>query len=100
MYTFRMALLLKDIIPAKEARAHFAALLDDAEQGRSHLIVRNSRVAAGIVSPEQAELLPMLAAVLREMGESLVMAADPAIVAAVRAAEEEAALGHIVSYAV
>ena len=32
------------------------------------------------------------------MGESLAMAADPAIVAAVRAAEEEAALGHIVSY--
>ena len=93
-----MALFLKDVIPAKEARAHFAALLDDAEQGRSHVIVRNSRIAAGIVSPEQAKLLPMLEAVLHEMGESLAMAADPVIVAAVRAAEEEAALGHIVSY--
>ncbi|HEV3157290.1 MAG TPA: helix-turn-helix transcriptional regulator [Candidatus Baltobacteraceae bacterium] len=62
------------------------------------VIVRNSGIAAGIVSPEQAELLPMLEAVLHEMGESLAMAADPVIVAAVRAAEEEAARGHTVSY--
>jgi antitoxin (DNA-binding transcriptional repressor) of toxin-antitoxin stability system len=93
-------LSLKNIISAKEARANFAALLDDAEQGRSHVIIRNSRIAAGIVSPEQVTLLPMLEAVLHEIGESLAMAADPAVVAAVRAAEEEAAIGHIVSYTV
>jgi len=95
-----MALFLSDVLSAKEARAHFATLLDDAEQGRSHVIVRHSRIAAGIVSPEQAKLLPMLEAVLHDMGESLAMATDPAIVAAVRSAEEEVALGHIVSYEV
>jgi len=91
-------LFLKNVISAKEARANFAALLDDAEQGRSHIVMRNSRIAAGIVSPEQAKLLPMLEAVLHEIGESLAMAVDPVIVAAVRAAEEEAEIGYIVSY--
>lgn len=79
---------------------NFVALLDDAEQGRSHVIMRNSRIAAGIVSPEQAKILPMFEVVLHEIGESAAMAADPAIVAAVRAAEEEVALGHIVRYSV
>jgi hypothetical protein len=47
-----LALFLKNVISAREARANFAALFDDAEQGRSHVVMRNLRIAAGIASPD------------------------------------------------
>ena len=82
-------------IPAKEARSNLPALLDDASEGKAVLIMRHSRPAAALMPPEYAEIGPIIFAVVRELGESLILSNGPDVIAAFRDAQLELDRGDI-----
>lgn len=87
-------------INSSAARDNFRDLVDDAQRGISHIIVRNRKAVAAVVNPEVALLAPIVREVLLEFGESLQMSEDPDIIAAVKAGMQEIAEGRTVVYEV
>jgi prevent-host-death family protein len=85
-------------IAAKEARDNFSALLDNAERGKSAIVVRNSRPAAAIMPAESARLAPIIDAVMKEFGLSVEMSEDAEILEAYARAKDEMERGEIVWY--
>lgn len=62
---------------AGEARSKMASVLDDAEEGRGTMIIRNSKETAAIVPAHLARLMPLVEDLLSDLGESLEMSRDP-----------------------
>ena len=91
-----MALI--DSVPITEARKNIAELISKAEGGKSTLIVRNSKPAAGLVPASIIGMLPAIMTVLRELGQTELMSHDKSIIEAVRKAEEELQRGDITWY--
>jgi len=87
-------------MPAKEARDKFSDLLDDAEGGRGTVIYRNSKPTAAVVPPQLADLLPVVQAILCELGESVELSHDPEILAAYKRGQAELEHGDITWYEV
>jgi antitoxin (DNA-binding transcriptional repressor) of toxin-antitoxin stability system len=87
-------------INSTQARGKFSDLLDAAQRGDGHLIMRNEKPVAAIVTPDVALLAPIVRAVLNDLGESLEMSEDPDIVAAVKRGMEEIGRGRVVTYEV
>lgn len=79
-------------IAAAVARDQLPGILDDAEQGRTTLILRHSRPSAAVVPAADLETFQIFCRVMREVGESLDVSRDPAIIAAVR--ESQDAINH------
>jgi prevent-host-death family protein len=88
-------------VPAKQARENFSGLLDDAESGKGAVvIIRNSKPAAAVVPPEFAEALPLVQAILSDLGLSLEMAQDQEVVRAYQRGLDDIAREDIVWYEV
>lgn len=87
-------------MPAKEARGRFSELLDDAASGKGTVIYRNSKPAAAVIPPDLADLVPVVQAILFELGESVQLSHDPEILAAYEQAQGELARGEITWYEV
>jgi PHD/YefM family antitoxin component YafN of YafNO toxin-antitoxin module len=83
-------------IAAAVARDNLTAILDDAELGRTTLILRHSRPSAAVVPAAELETYRLFRRVMREVGESLEVSRDPEIVAAVRASEDALKRGRII----
>lgn len=81
---------------AAEARGKFPAVLDDAENGTTTVILRHSRPAAAVVPASELEAYNIVRAILRDVGESLDISRDEDIIAAVRRSRDEIARGEIV----
>lgn len=60
-----------------EARSKMASVLDDAEEGRGTMIIRNSKETAAIVPAQFARLMPLVQELLSDLGESIEMSRDP-----------------------
>ena len=87
-------------MPAKEARENFSHLLDDAASGQGTVIYRNSKPAAAVIPAHLADLLPVVHAILCELGESVELSHDPEILDAYERAQGELARGEITWYEV
>ncbi len=87
-------------ISAAEARNNFSSVLDAAEGGKGTMIIRNSKQTAAIIPPELARLVPLLEAILRDMGESIKMSEDPEVLEAFRRGMDEIAREEIDWYEV
>ena len=85
-------------ISFSKARESFRELVDDAESGISHIIMRNRRAVAAVVKPEFALLAPIVREVLLELGESIKMSEDPDIIAAVNLGMQEIVAGRTATY--
>jgi prevent-host-death family protein len=81
---------------ASEARTKLPDLLDRAEKGKNSLIIRNSKTVAAIVPAQFASIAPLVAAVLRELGESLEMSIDPDVIEAFRRGQDELERGELI----
>lgn len=82
-------------IAAKDARSHFSELLDNAESGKSAVVIRNSKPAATIMPPEYAKLAPMIDYIIHELGLSIEMSEDSAILKAFAKAQKDLEQGKI-----
>lgn len=64
-------------ISANEARSKMSSLLNDAEEGRGTMIIRNSKETAAVVPAHVARLMPLVEDILKDLGESLELSNDP-----------------------
>jgi prevent-host-death family protein len=83
-------------IAASVARDNLTGILDDAERGRTTLILRHSRPSAAVVPASDLEAYRLFRRVMREVGETLDVSRDPAIVSAVRASQAAIDRGEII----
>jgi prevent-host-death family protein len=83
-------------IAAAVAREQLTDILDDAENGKTTVILRHSRPSAAVVPAADLENYNLFRRIMTEVGETLDISRDPAIIAAVRAAQEEINRGEIV----
>jgi PHD/YefM family antitoxin component YafN of YafNO toxin-antitoxin module len=75
--------LLK-MISAGEARSGLSAVLDDAEEGKGTMIIRNSRETAAVIPAHLARFVPLIEEILCDLGESVETSQDPEILEAYR----------------
>jgi len=87
-------------MPAKEARDKFSDLLDDAEDGRATVIYRNSKPTAAVIPSQLADLLPVVQAILCELGESVELSDDPEVLAEYERGQAELERGQVIWYEV
>ena len=73
----RRTLMALKTMSAMEARSKMASVLNDAEEGRATMIIRNSKETAAIVPAHLARLMPLIQDILQDLGESVEMSNDP-----------------------
>ena len=83
-------------IAAAVARDNLTGILDDAEQGRTTLILRHSRPSAAVVPAADLGAFQLFRRVMREVGETLDVSRDPKIIAAVRESQDAINRGEII----
>ena len=83
-------------IAAAVAREGLAGILDDAEHGRTTLILRHSRPSAAVVPATDLDVYRFFRRVMREVGETLEVSRNPEIIATVRAAQIAVNRGEII----
>jgi len=83
-------------IAAAAAREQLTDILDDAEHGKTTIILRHSRPSAAVVPVADLETFNLFRRIMSEVGETLDMSRDPEIIAAVRAAEIDVDRGEII----
>jgi hypothetical protein len=83
-------------IAAAVARDNLTSIRDDAEHGRTTLILRHSRPSAAVVPAADLEVFQLFRRVMREVGETLDVTRDPEIIAAVRASQDAVDRGGII----
>ena len=83
-------------VAAAVAREQLTDILDDAEQGKTTVILRHSRPSAVVVPAADLDAYNLFRRIMREVGETLDMSRDPSIIAAVREAEKDIERGEII----
>jgi prevent-host-death family protein len=83
-------------IAVSVAREQITDILDDAEKGNTTLILRHSKPSAAVVPARDLDTFKLFQRVMREVGETLEISRDPAIIAAVAKARDEINRGKII----
>ncbi len=83
-------------VSASEARTAFPDILNDAARGRTTVIVRHSKPTAAIIPAAELETYYLVRRMMVELGESIAVSTDRAIVAAVAKAQNDIARGKII----
>lgn len=83
-------------IAATAARGQLNGILDDAEKGKTTLILRHSRPSAAVVPANDLDAFQIFQRVMREIGETLQLSRDPEIVEAVKRSQEAINRGEII----
>jgi prevent-host-death family protein len=83
-------------IAAAVAREQLSGILDDAENGKTTVILRHSRPSAAVVPAADLDAFNLFRQIMREVGETLEMSHDEDLIAAVRASQDELNRGEIV----
>ncbi len=71
-------------VSVTEARSNFSDLLDEAVDGVGTMIIRNSREAAALIPAHLARFMPLVEAVLCDLGASVELSHDPEVMEAYR----------------
>jgi antitoxin (DNA-binding transcriptional repressor) of toxin-antitoxin stability system len=87
-------------VPAGEARKEISRILSDAEGGQCTLIIRNSKPTAAVVPAQLADLLPLVHAIMCDLGESIQLSRDSDILVAFENGQRELERGDIEWYEV
>jgi PHD/YefM family antitoxin component YafN of YafNO toxin-antitoxin module len=82
-------------IAAAVARDQLTTILDDAENGKTTVILRHSKRAAAVVPAEDLDAYELFRRVMRDVGETLEISRDPEIIAAVKASQDAINRGEI-----
>ena len=88
--------IMNRTIAAAVAREQLTGILDDAENGKTTVILRHSRPSAAVVPAADLEAFNLFRRIMREVGETLEMSHDEDLIAAVRASQDELNRGEIV----
>jgi len=83
-------------IAAAVAREQLTGILDDAENGKTTVILRHSKPSAAVVPAADLDVFNLFQRIMREVGETIEMSQDADIIAAVRASQDEMNRGEIV----
>jgi PHD/YefM family antitoxin component YafN of YafNO toxin-antitoxin module len=83
-------------IAAAVARDQLTSILDDAENGKTTVILRHSKRSAAVVPAEDLDTYELFRRVMREVGETLELSHDPQIIAAVHASQNAINRGEII----
>jgi|ERR1700681_1918542 prevent-host-death family protein len=90
-------------VSANKARAVLSDILDDATRGGTTVIIRHSKPAAAIIPAtefetyyNELETYYLVRRLMVELGESIAVSTDRAIVAAVARAQDDIARGKII----
>ena len=83
-------------IAAAVAREQLTGILDDAENGKTTVILRHSRPSAAVVPAADLDAFNLFRQMMREVGETLEMSHDADLIAAVRLSQAEMTRGEIV----
>jgi len=83
-------------IAATAARGQLNGILDDAEKGKTTLILRHSRPSAAVVPAKDLDAFQIFQRVMREIGETLQLSRDPEIVEAVKRSQEAINRGEVI----
>jgi antitoxin (DNA-binding transcriptional repressor) of toxin-antitoxin stability system len=83
-------------VSASEARTALPEILDEAEHGRTTVVLRHSRVAAAIIPAGELETYNLVRRILSDLGETIQISRDPEIIAAVHRAQDRINRGEIV----
>jgi prevent-host-death family protein len=83
-------------IAAAVARERLTEILDDAELGKTTIILRHSRPSAAVVPVADLETFNLFRRLMREVGETLELSRDPGVIAAVREAEKDIKRGDVI----
>ncbi len=76
---------MRRTIAASAARDHFAAILDDAENGTVTVVLRHSRASAAVVPAADLEPFDVFRRIMRDLGATLELGEeDPDVIAAVK----------------
>ena len=83
-------------IAAAVAREQLTGILDDAENGKTTVILRHSKPSAAVVPAADLDVFNLFRRIMREVGETIEMSQDADIIAAIRASQDEINRGEIV----
>jgi len=88
--------IMSRTIAATAARGQLNGILDDAEKGKTTVILRHSRPSAAVVPANDLEAFRVFQKVMREVGETLQLSRDPEIVEAVKRSQDAINRGEII----
>ena len=91
-----MGQIMSRTIAATAARGQLNGILDDAEKGKTTVILRHSRPSAAVVPANDLEAFRVFQKVMREVGETLQLSRDPEIVEAVKRSQDAINRGEII----
>jgi prevent-host-death family protein len=83
-------------VSANKARAVLSDILDDATRGGTTVIIRHSKPAAAIIPAAEFETYYLVRRMLVDLGESIAVSTDRAIIDRVATAQNHIAHGKII----